>query len=181
MSKAVRDPLLPLTHYQRLNKQPIKSSPKKALVTTIVLVVLLIAVGGLFLHREIEALNKEAAETQKNATIMESEEAAIPTEKPQQSRASLGENCGGVAAIECAEELTCQLDGTYPDAGGTCVHKSKPTPTQTTLIPTMPIQSTPAPTAPSETMTMCTQDTLQCPDGSWVGRSGPQCEFKCPQ
>ena len=27
---------------------------------------------------------------------------------------------------------------------------------------------------------MCTQDARQCPDGSWVGRSGPACEFKCP-
>jgi|GEM_PF-1467839 hypothetical protein len=27
---------------------------------------------------------------------------------------------------------------------------------------------------------MCTQDAMQCPDGSWVGRSGPKCEFACP-
>jgi len=27
---------------------------------------------------------------------------------------------------------------------------------------------------------MCTQDARQCPDGSWVGRSSPKCEFKCP-
>ena len=27
--------------------------------------------------------------------------------------------------------------------------------------------------------TMCTQDAMQCPDGSWVGRSGPNCEFVC--
>lgn len=27
----------------------------------------------------------------------------------------------------------------------------------------------------------CTQEALQCPDGSFVGRSGPECEFaKCP-
>lgn len=26
----------------------------------------------------------------------------------------------------------------------------------------------------------CTQDALECPDGSWVGRSGPNCEFICP-
>ncbi|HVV15161.1 MAG TPA: hypothetical protein VHD55_02050 [Candidatus Paceibacterota bacterium] len=29
-------------------------------------------------------------------------------------------------------------------------------------------------------MTVCTMDAMQCPDGSWVGRSGPKCEFKCP-
>jgi hypothetical protein len=28
--------------------------------------------------------------------------------------------------------------------------------------------------------TICTMDAMQCPDGSWVGRSGPNCEFKCP-
>lgn len=27
---------------------------------------------------------------------------------------------------------------------------------------------------------MCIQDAKQCPDGTWVGRSGPNCEFKCP-
>ncbi len=25
----------------------------------------------------------------------------------------------------------------------------------------------------------CTADAMQCPDGSWVGRTGPQCEFVC--
>lgn len=28
--------------------------------------------------------------------------------------------------------------------------------------------------------TMCTQDAMQCPDGSYVGRTGPSCEFVCP-
>lgn len=27
--------------------------------------------------------------------------------------------------------------------------------------------------------TMCTMDAMQCPDGTWVGRSGPNCEFVC--
>jgi len=26
----------------------------------------------------------------------------------------------------------------------------------------------------------CTADARQCPDGSWVGRSGPNCQFVCP-
>ncbi len=26
----------------------------------------------------------------------------------------------------------------------------------------------------------CTQDAKQCPDGTYVGRTGPNCEFKCP-
>ena len=27
---------------------------------------------------------------------------------------------------------------------------------------------------------MCTADAMQCPDGSYVGRTGPKCEFVCP-
>jgi hypothetical protein len=27
----------------------------------------------------------------------------------------------------------------------------------------------------------CTMDAFQCPDGSWVGRTGPKCEFVCPK
>jgi hypothetical protein len=26
----------------------------------------------------------------------------------------------------------------------------------------------------------CTMDAMQCPDGSYVGRTGPNCEFVCP-
>jgi hypothetical protein len=29
--------------------------------------------------------------------------------------------------------------------------------------------------------TMCTMDAKQCPDGSYVGRSGPDCAFVCPK
>ena len=27
---------------------------------------------------------------------------------------------------------------------------------------------------------ICTLDAMQCPDGSWVGRTGPNCQFVCP-
>jgi len=27
---------------------------------------------------------------------------------------------------------------------------------------------------------VCTMDAMQCPDGSYVGRTGPNCEFVCP-
>lgn len=27
----------------------------------------------------------------------------------------------------------------------------------------------------------CSADALQCPDGSYVGRTGPNCQFVCPQ
>jgi hypothetical protein len=32
----------------------------------------------------------------------------------------------------------------------------------------------------SEDPVACTKDAKQCPDGSYVGRSGPNCEFVCP-
>ncbi len=34
---------------------------------------------------------------------------------------------------------------------------------------------------PVVTQRACTSDAMQCPDGSWVGRSGPNCEFVCPK
>ncbi len=39
-------------------------------------------------------------------------------------RGAEGEFCGGIAAFPCATGLRCQLDGDYPDAGGTCVRKA---------------------------------------------------------
>jgi hypothetical protein len=32
---------------------------------------------------------------------------------------------------------------------------------------------------PPADQVMCAQDVIQCPDGSWAGRTGPHCEFKC--
>jgi peptidoglycan hydrolase-like protein with peptidoglycan-binding domain len=28
--------------------------------------------------------------------------------------------------------------------------------------------------------TICTADAMQCPNGTWIGRSGPNCQFVCP-
>lgn len=33
---------------------------------------------------------------------------------------------------------------------------------------------------PIEEPVYCTADAMQCPDGTWVGRTGPKCEFVCP-
>jgi hypothetical protein len=39
----------------------------------------------------------------------------------------------------------------------------------------------PPPAADDDNMRMCTQEVKTCPDGSYVGRSGPNCEFAaCP-
>jgi len=35
-------------------------------------------------------------------------------------------------------------------------------------------------TSASPSERVCTQDAMQCPDGSYVGRSGPDCTFTCP-
>jgi hypothetical protein len=35
-------------------------------------------------------------------------------------------------------------------------------------------------TAPAKNI-MCTMDAIQCSDGSWVGRSAPDCAFKCAE
>lgn len=35
-------------------------------------------------------------------------------------------------------------------------------------------------TKPSQGESMCTLDAMQCPDGTWIGRSGPHCTFTCP-
>ncbi|TSC68295.1 MAG: hypothetical protein G01um101456_697 [Parcubacteria group bacterium Gr01-1014_56] len=35
-------------------------------------------------------------------------------------------------------------------------------------------------TPPVPDSVFCTQDAMQCPDGSYVGRTGPNCEFVCP-
>ncbi len=32
-----------------------------------------------------------------------------------------------------------------------------------------------------DTAAACTQDAMQCPDGTWVGRTGADCSFACPQ
>ena len=43
------------------------------------------------------------------------------TSSPSQGKAGRGQFCGGIAGIQCATGLTCQYEGTYPDAGGTCI------------------------------------------------------------
>lgn len=38
----------------------------------------------------------------------------------------------------------------------------------------------PLPTENEEETVVCTMDAMQCSDGSYVGRTGPNCEFVCP-
>jgi len=39
---------------------------------------------------------------------------------------------------------------------------------------------TSAPDEVTQLKVACTEEAKQCPDGSFVGRSGPHCEFICP-
>jgi hypothetical protein len=41
-----------------------------------------------------------------------------------------------------------------------------------------PVEETPLP--PGGEMIACTMDAMMCLDGSYVGRTGPNCEFVCP-
>ncbi len=69
--------------------------------------------------------------------------------------------CGGIAGRQCDTGYTCRLTGNYPDAGGTCIKKEPRQSYKGTLY--------------------CTMEMKLCPDGSSVGRSGPNCAFKaCP-
>jgi len=51
--------------------------------------------------------------------------------------------------------------------------------TPTTTQPVTPQNPNPAIT-PTPGLVACTMDAMMCPDGSYVGRSGPNCEFVCP-
>jgi hypothetical protein len=53
-----------------------------------------------------------------------------------------------------------------------------PTPEHTPSTSATPIAK---PSGNSDGGAACTLDALQCPDGSWVGRTGPNCEFVCPE
>lgn len=57
-------------------------------------------------------------------------------------------------------------------------------PKDTTNVPPSIAVGEPNPNLPKdggELPVMCTMDAKQCPDGSYVGRGGPKCEFSpCP-
>lgn len=62
-----------------------------------------------------------------------------------------------------------------PFDGGMPQDEIAPLPLQDNTAPL-----TPDPATEDEDMIMCTMDAMQCPDGSYVGRSGPNCQFVCP-
>jgi|GEM_PF-669208 type IV secretion system protein VirB1 len=52
-------------------------------------------------------------------------------------------------------------------------------PATETIHTTQPVRLL-ASAIPAGDQTICAQDTIQCSDGSWVGRSIPKCDFACP-
>lgn len=59
--------------------------------------------------------------------------------------------CGGIAAIQCPSGYSCKLDGSYPDAGGTCIPNGS-TGTLTghvTIGPNCPVEQAGNPCTPS--------------------------------
>ena len=90
------------------------------------------------------------------------------------------ERCGGVAAKLCKSGYTCRLETTDIHAAGTCVPASTiPTPASTEVEGGVQVKPTTAINEPVQVA--CTQDAKLCSDGSYVGRTGPNCEFAaCP-
>jgi len=43
-----------------------------------------------------------------------------------------------------------------------------------------PIEPPITPPQSEDDVVFCTADAMQCPDGTWVGRTGPNCQFVCP-
>ncbi|MBA3724120.1 MAG: hypothetical protein H0W89_04515 [Candidatus Levybacteria bacterium] len=171
----VRDPLLPLTHYQRIGKQTKKEKNFAGLWILTAVVLAFVGLGAYSLHNEIKALEKDAQSNVQPTFTDQTEPETSPTFTPTQAAdAKEGQFCGGVAAIQCSEDYICELEGKYPDAGGVCVNAD-----EKTLTNEDPDRSVSSP--PIEAVTICTQEATQCSDGSWVPRSGPNCEFKCPQ
>jgi hypothetical protein len=134
-----------------------KQIPMNALIKLISFYSLIIGIIGTILFFGI-TLTKQSSSPSPTPTITV---APSLSSSPTETENTEGKFCGGIAGIQCPNGYTCQLDGNYPDAGGTCV-KGKTT-------------------GQTEKQVFCTMDAMQCPDGSFVGREGPNCKFApCP-
>lgn len=81
--------------------------------------------------------------------------------------------------VACTEEAMLCADGSYVGRTGPNCEFVCPD-TDVAPAPVDPVQPTPnTPVDPGEGM-MCTADAMLCPDGSYVGRSLPGCQFRCP-
>lgn len=96
--------------------------------------------------------------------------------------------------VACPEDAKLCPDGSYVGRSGpNCIflcpaeacEGGDPCPIPPgTIFEDGTLPENPAPSNPSgpESPVACTMDVKQCPDGSYVGRTGPNCEFeKCPE
>lgn len=85
------------------------------------------------------------------------------------------------------KQYTDQIFSTLKFLDATTINPTlscRPRPACLDSVPRCMIPETPdmcPKTAPTQKQVFCTQDAKQCPDRSWVGRTGPKCEFICPQ
>lgn len=80
-----------------------------------------------------------------------------------------GKGCGGFIGVECSFGLECDYLWVGPDAPGVC---KKPSEISNKSKKNENLNNNPQ---------ACTMEAKICPDGSSVGRSGPNCEFSpCP-
>lgn len=100
-----------------------------------------------------------------------------------------GEN--GTSSAMCTREARVCADGSVVSrTGPSCEFTPCPSTVKDLMPTSTPTEETrPAPDEPQEITpppdndgagTMCTMDAKQCPDGSYVGRTGPECQFVCP-
>jgi hypothetical protein len=91
-------------------------------------------------------------------------------------------------SVGCTKEARVCPDGSYVSRVGpscefqVCAEKTLPSGTEEVLEPPS-VDQTPTTTysEPNDGAVACTMDAKQCPDGSYVGRSGPSCAFEpCP-
>jgi hypothetical protein len=61
-----------------------------------------------------------------------SNELSLPGGSGNGGGSGQGQFCGGIAGIQCPDGFECHLDGSYPDAGGTC-ERARPDHCATTL------------------------------------------------
>jgi phage shock protein PspC (stress-responsive transcriptional regulator) len=79
--------------------------------------------------------------------------------------------------VDTVEERTYQININRDDSNESIIIEMQPSAEETG-------EATPPPSnpqsLPNTEPVVCTMDAKMCPDGSFVGRSGPNCEFVCP-
>lgn len=93
-----------------------------------------------------------------------------------------GMHCGGLIknAPTCPPRYHCQLMP-VADRGGSCVKDANDGNDASDGSTPGAVDVTPLPAPTADGGVVCTMEAKMCPDGSYVGRTGPKCEFTaCP-